>query len=328
MSTYRKAKFGPAGGYKMPEVEFTADEIAEIIKAVRPMPKATQDVWPSLTSEFLQDVAQWYFVVAGESNDAPTNGQLKEYAEDLNEALERLYMVLGADRKGGLVARTSSFGAGKPYVANVSFHPKWEAYQELMALGALPEMRNGADWFHATANLAPEVIADIMAKGQLHLFGSHNLLDDQHTLARALAGVDALAAIARSGLAAVDSLPESQGGRPSAQQEQAFLFRSLAVWFLKTYGEAPKSTKSGDEFKGTWHDWLDALLPRISAKLENLSLKPEKLSLKKHQVPRETWNREAAYVWLKKARVWLKKAQELEETYNKLRKEAQESEKN
>ena len=294
MSTYRKAKFGPAGGYEMPKVEFTANEIEKIIKAVRPMPKATQDVWHSLGSDFLQDVARWYFVLASQSNEAPTNGQLKKYAEDLNKALEFLYMALGADRKGGLVAHTSSFGAGKPYVANVFFHPKWEAYQELMALRALPEMRNGADWFHATANLAPEVIADIMAKGQLHLFEAQSLLDDQHTLARALAGVDALAAIARSGLAAVESLPEDQGGRPSPQQEQAFLFRSLAALFRKTYGKEPKSTKSGDEFKGTWHDWLDALLPRISAKLENLGLK-------KHQVPPETWGREKAYEWLKEA---------------------------
>jgi hypothetical protein len=303
MSTYRKARFGLAGGYKMPEVEFTEEEIGEIIKAVRLMPKATQDVWPSLASDFLQDVAEWYFVLASQLNDAPTKGQLKEYAKKLNESLERLYMALGADRKGGLVARTSSFGAGKPYVANVSFHPKWEAYQELMALGELPEMRNGADWFHATANLAPEVIADIMAKGQLHLFEAQSLLDDQHTLARALAGVDALAAIARSGLAAVDSLPESRGGRPSTQQEQAFLFRSLAALFRKTYGKEPKSTKSGEEFKGTWHDWLDALLPRISAKLETLriSAKLENLSLKEDQVPRETWGREAAHAWLKKA---------------------------
>jgi hypothetical protein len=314
MSTYRKARFGLAGGYEMPKVEFTEKEIAEIIKAVLPMPKASQDVWRSLGTDFLQDIARWYFVVASQSNDAPTKRQLKEYAEDLNKALERLYMALGADRKYGMVARTSLFAAGKPYVANVSFHPKWEAYEELLALGALPEMRNGADWFHATANLAPEVIADIMAKGQLHLFGSQSLLDDQHTLARALAGVDALAAIARSGLAAVDSLPESQGGRPSAQQEQAFLFSRLAVLFRKTYGEEPKSTKSGEEFKGTWHDWLDALLPRISAKLEILSLK-------KHQVPGETWSREAAYEWLKKA-------QELEKTYKEWLEKAQESEKN
>jgi hypothetical protein len=295
MSTYRKARFGPAGLYEMPKVEFTAEEIANISKAVRAPPESIQDVWRVCFPEILQDIARWYFIVASQSKDAPTQKRLKDYVEDLNDAVERLYMALGADRNGGLVAGTASFGAGKPYVRNVSFHPKWEAYHELMALAELPEMRNGADWFHATANLAPEIMADIMAKGQLHLFESQCLLDDRHTLARALAGVDALAAIARSAQAAVASFPKSRGGRPSPQEEQAFLFKNLAALFRKTYGEEPRSTKSGDEYKGTWHDWLDALLPRISAKLENLGLKD-------HQVPSETWSREDAHVWLKEAK--------------------------
>ncbi|MGI9127027.1 MAG: hypothetical protein ACR2IG_02350 [Roseomonas sp.] len=304
MSTYRKAKFGPDGFYELPKVEFTAQEIAEIMKEimkkVKPPKKSSEDAWHVGFPDFLQEMARWYVIVASQLKEAPTNKQLEDYVEKLNDALERLYLALGADRKGGLVAHVSSFGAGKPHVRNMIFNPKWDAYQELMALGALPEMRNRKDWFNATANLAPEVIADITAKGQLQLSESRGLLDDQHTLARALAGVDALAAIARSGQAAVASLPKSRGGRPSRQEEQAFLFKKLAVLFRKTYdGEEPKSTRSGDEFKGTWHDWLDVLLPKIIAKLKNLGLKED-------QVPGDTWNREAAHAWLKEAERHLK----------------------
>ena len=285
MSTYRKARFGDAGLYEMPKVEFTADEIAEILKAVALPAASIENLERDIFPKFLRDIAQWYFVAASQLTDAPTKTQLKEYVGPLNDALERLYQALGANRKIGLVA-----GVGTLPDRQAMFHPEWDAHRELMALCAQPGMQEYGGWFQIWANLAPDMAADRLADGEIERIAAQGVLDNPRILARALAGVDALAAIAQAGREVVDRLPDSKGGRPTAKEEQNFLFTKLAGLYRKTYGEEPLSTRSGEEFKGTWHDWLEAILPKIGAKLADLRLKDR-------QIPKDTW-REAAWVWL------------------------------
>jgi hypothetical protein len=283
MSGYRPARFGPAGLYQLPVLHFRPEEVSGILEAVKLSACEPIQTDPTVLANILRDEVQFYFAAAGEKKDKPTKRQFSEYVAALDNALEKLYDTLGADRTQGLVAGVGASQPGQPYQRQVMLHHDWDAHRELLALVELASVHRGRRWFKLAHNLTPEIS-----------YGSFEPLEQAPNglLVRALAGVDAIAGVIAAAQEALREMPDSRGGRPSPDELRDYLFGRLARLFFKIYEQEPESTKHGEEFRGTWHDWLRAILPKIGLRIRQLELE-------KHQEPSLSWAREPAYHWLR-----------------------------